>query len=103
VTSSTEYPIDVDKRKLRGRVLHHWSWIDLLTEAIVQKEHRGVQDPDQAYILGELVRYLSDSRSGAVAFDGMGPSWTAVREGVRDRTLRKTDPMSWPPWLAGMT
>jgi hypothetical protein len=82
----------VDRRKLRRLDLHHWSWIDVLTEAIVQMEHRGVSDPDQAYILGELIRYLSDTRSGAVAFDGMGSSWVAVRDGARDMTLRKSDP-----------
>jgi hypothetical protein len=91
VTSSSEYPIDVDRRKLRRVALHHWSWIDVLTEAVVQKEHRGVSDPDQAYILNELIRYLSDPRSGAVAFDSMGPSWTKVRDGAREHTLRKGD------------
>lgn len=95
VTSSTEYPIEIDRRKLgkgKSRLeLHHWSWIDVLTEAIVQKEHRGVSDPDQAYILGELIRYLSDPRSGVVTFDSMGPSWTSVREGAREGRLRRND------------
>lgn len=91
VSSSTDYPIEVDKRKLRRTALHHWSWIDLLTTATVQKEYRGIKDQDQAYILGELIRYLSDPRSGAVAFDGMGSSWTAVRDGARLQTLRKND------------
>jgi hypothetical protein len=89
VSSSTAYPIEIDRRKLRRTSLHHWSWIDLLTTATVQKEHRGIKDPDQAYVLGELIRYLSDPRSGAVAFDGMGSHWTAVREGARVQTLRK--------------
>lgn len=91
VTSSSDYPIDIDRRKLKRVALHHWSWIDVLTEAVVQKQHRGVSDPDQAYILGELIRYLSDPRSGAVSFDNMGPSWTTVRDGARQGTLRKTD------------
>jgi len=91
VTSSSDYPIEIDRRKVGRRLLHHWSWIALLTEATVQKEYRGVSDPDQAYILGELIRYLSDPRSGAVAFEGMGPGWTAVREGARDQNLRRTD------------
>jgi hypothetical protein len=91
VTSSTEYPIEIDRRKIRRTKLHHWSWIDLLTQATVQKEYRGISDPDQAYILGELIRYLADPRSGAVAFDGMGGGWTAVRDGAREQTLRKSD------------
>lgn len=92
VTSSIEYPIEVDRRKLRRVALHHWSWVDVLTEAVVQREHRGVSDPDQAYILNELIRYLSDPRSGAVAFEGMGSGWTTVRDGARDGTLRRNDP-----------
>jgi hypothetical protein len=91
VSAATEYPIEVDKRKLRRMTLHHWSWVDILTEAIVQADHRGVNDPDQAYILNELIRYLSDPRSGAVTFEGMGPSWTAVRDAARNGTLRKGD------------
>jgi hypothetical protein len=91
VTSSAEYPIEVDRRKLRRVTLHHWSWIDVLTEAVVQKEHRGVSDPDQAYILNELIRYLSDPRSGVLTFDNMGPAWTSVRDGAREGRLRRND------------
>ena len=91
-SSSTAFPVEVDRRKLRKVTLHHWSWVDVLTEAVVQKEHRGVNDPDQAYILGELIRYLSDPRSGVMGFASMGPSWTVVREGARARSLRRGTP-----------
>jgi hypothetical protein len=91
VTSSAAYPIEVDRRKTRRTALHHWSWVDVLTEAVVQREHRGISDPDQAYILTELIRYLKDPRSGAVSLSSMGPSWTTVKDGARDQTLRKTD------------
>lgn len=90
-SSSNAFPVEVDRRKLRKVTLHHWSWVDVLTEAVVQKEHRGVSDADQAYILGELIRYLSDPRSGVMGFASMGPSWTAVRDGARARTLRRGD------------
>ncbi len=91
VTSSMAYPIEVDKRKKRRVALHHWSWIDVLTEAVLQRRHRGVSDPDQAYILNELIRYLKDERSGAVSLGSMGPSWTAVKDGAREQTLRRND------------
>jgi len=91
-SSSSVYPIEVDKRKLKKVSLHHWSWTDVLTEAVVQREHRGISDPDQAYILGELIRYLSDPRSGVMAFASMGQHWTSVRDGARARTLRRGDP-----------
>ena len=54
----------------------------------MQKEFRGVADPDQAWILGELIRYLEHSRSGALEFDDMGESWAAVRDAVAAGTLR---------------
>jgi hypothetical protein len=92
VTSSSDYPISLPKNRSRKVALHHWSWIDVLTEAILQKQYRGVKDPDQAYILGELIRYLRDPRSGAVSFEGMGSGWTAVRDGIRDGTLRRQYP-----------
>lgn len=52
----------------------------------MQKEFRGVADPDQAWILGELIRYLEHPKSGAVEFTDMGPSWVPVRDAVATGT-----------------
>lgn len=89
-----QHPTAIDKRKTKKVALHHLSWTQVLSEAIVQKEHRGVADPDQAWILGELIRYLEHHRSGALEFNDMGASWVAVREGVSAGTLRSTDKAS---------
>jgi len=86
------HPTEVDRRKLRKVALHHLSWTQVLTDAVMQKMHRGVADPDQAWILGELIRYLEHPRSGAMEFDDMGGSWVAVRNAVRAGTLRNSDP-----------
>ncbi|WP_246854119.1 hypothetical protein [Naasia sp. SYSU D00057] len=85
------HPTVVDKRKLRKVALHHWSWTEVVTQAVMQKEYRGVADPDQAWILGELIRYLEHPRSGALSFDDMGPNWVAVRDAVTAGTLRGND------------
>ena len=86
-----EHPVDVDKRKLRKVVLHHLSWSRLLTEAVLQKSHRGVADPDQAWILGELIRYLEHANAGAIDFCDMGEYWVGVRDAVKNGTLRQSD------------
>lgn len=86
-----QHPTKVDKRKLRKVALHHLSWTQVLAEAVMQKEFRGVADPDQAWILGELIRYLEHNRSGALEFDDMGESWVAVRDAVAAGTLRPND------------
>lgn len=85
------HPTTVDRRKLRRVALHHWSWADVLSTAVVQKEHRGVSDPEQAWILGELIRYLEHPKSGALEFDDMGPDWVTLREAVTAGTLRPND------------
>lgn len=89
--SPTDSPVPVDGRKLRTTRLFHLSWWRILTEAIVQHRHRGVADPDQAWLLGELIAYLDDERSGASGFTDMGENWVKVRNGAGDGTLRAND------------
>src|SRR5215207_9275218 len=92
ITSApTDSPVDVDRRKLRSVALVHLSWWRILTEAIVQHRHRGVSDPDHAWLLGELIAYLDDERSGASGFQDMGENWITVRNGAGDGTLRAVD------------
>ncbi|MCY7365587.1 MAG: hypothetical protein LH469_09835 [Frankiaceae bacterium] len=86
-----QHPTAVDKRKLKKVALHHYSWSQVLAEAVMQKEHRGVADPDQAWILSELIRYLEHPKSGALEFDDMGASWVPVRDAVAAGTLRPSD------------
>ncbi|MCW2806222.1 MAG: hypothetical protein JWQ93_177, partial [Marmoricola sp.] len=85
------HPTKVDKRKLRKVALHHVSWSQVLADAVMQKEFRGVADPDQAWILGELIRYPEHRKSGALEFDDMGEAWVGVRDQVAAGTLRATD------------
>lgn len=85
------HPTSIDKRRLKRVALHHLSWTQVLTEAVVQKVHRGVSDPDQAWILGELIRYLEHPRSGAMEFDDMGAHWVTVRKAVSQGTLHPSD------------
>ncbi len=84
------HPVKVG-RNFRKVPLFHISWTRILTLAQMVKEHQGVSDPDQAWILGELIRYLEYEGSGAVAFEDMGPYWVTVRSAARDGTLRLSD------------
>jgi hypothetical protein len=67
----------------------HLSWTAILTTAVRLKQHAGVDDPEQAWILGELIRYLEHPASGALAFSDMGPNWVGVRDAARTNTLAK--------------
>lgn len=90
--SPADVPVTIDGRKLRSVDLRHLSWWRILTEAIIQFQHRGIQDPDQAWILGELIAYLEHEKSGAVGFEDMGQNWVQVRNAARDGTIRPGDP-----------
>ena len=85
------HPVTVDKRKLRKVELFHLSWAEIVTAAVQTRVHRGVEDPDQAWILGELIRYLEHPRSGALDFDDMGASWVGVRDATVAGTVRASD------------
>ena len=86
------HPVAVDKKKLKKVALHHMSWSQVRTEALIEQVNRSVVDPDQAWILSEFVRFLEYPKSGALDFDGMGPSWVSVREAVAGQILRATEP-----------
>ena len=91
-TNSSESPCSVDRRKLRGNLgLWHFSWWRVLTEAVVQQRYRGISDPDQEWVLRELIHYLSSEASGAVGFEDMGDKWVPLRKAAHDGTLRASD------------
>jgi len=69
--------------------ISHLSWIRILSTALRIKNHKGVDDPEQAWMLGELVRYLEHPASGVLQMGDMGTNWTQVRDGARAGTLNR--------------
>ena len=69
----------------------HLSWTAILTTAVRLKQHAGVDDPEQAFILGELIRYLEHPASGAMAFSDMGQHWVTLRDAVRRSSVARRD------------
>jgi hypothetical protein len=89
--TSAESPVAVDRRKLKATGLWHFSWWRVLTEAVVQQRYHGISDPNQEWVLRELIHYLSSDASGAVGFEDMGENWVPVRKAAHDGTLRSGD------------
>ena len=87
-----ESPVSVSGVKLRSVCLWHLSWWWILTEAVVQQRYRKIADPDQEWVLRELIHYLSNDASGAFGFEDMGESWVQVRKAAHEGILRHTDP-----------
>ncbi len=61
--SLTDVPVKVRKQKTKHVLLRHMSWWRIVTEAVVHHRHRGISDPDQSWILGELIAYLDDDKT----------------------------------------
>lgn len=72
------HPVSVSKIKTRNVDLFHFSWISLVSKAILIEANKGVTDPEQVFILSELVRYLQHDASGVSAFSQMGSGWKKV-------------------------
>ena len=72
--------------------VHHLSWMLIMSEAVKEHAHRGVGDPEQAWILEELIRYMSHPRSGVLDFADMGDNWTGVRDAAVEGSLARGSP-----------
>ncbi len=86
-----DHPVVVDRRKLRKVALHHLSWDEIRTHAVLLSRPRMVADATQATVLDELLRYMKHERSGLHGFTSMGRRWTEVRDKAANGTLRAAD------------
>ncbi len=86
VADSSHHPLQFNKLKTRNTALYHWSWMNLVTKAIMWTNHYEMADANQAYILSEFVRYLQHPSSGVLPFDRMNAEWkdicTVIQNGM---------------------
>ncbi|NQV20000.1 MAG: hypothetical protein HQ511_01140, partial [Rhodospirillales bacterium] len=75
VAIPTHHPLQIKKNKLQRVGLFHWSWTFLLTEAVIRESSKSISDPDQAYLLSEMIRYLEHDSTGVSGFDRMPTTW----------------------------
>jgi hypothetical protein len=83
----THHPLAISKSKLGKLGLYHFSWLSLVSRAVLLAENRQVDDPEQAFILDELIRYLQHPRSGVSLMTEIGPGWrktcTEIMQGAK--------------------
>jgi len=85
-TTPTHHPVKIPKNKLRSVELYHFSWLSLKSKAVLLTGNKRIDDPEQAYILSELVRYLDHDSSGVSALSKMPSNWKDVCNSVQQRT-----------------
>lgn len=87
------HPVSVSGHKTRSVGLYHFSWLSLIAKAIVVSHDQSVSDPEQAYILDELVRHLEHEKSGVLSLNRMGSGWKDISDQIQQgAALRRTDP-----------
>lgn len=64
--------------KLRNVDLYHFSWLSIISKAVLLIDNEDIHDNEQAYILNELVRYLNHDYSGVTIFTRMHADWSKV-------------------------
>lgn len=78
----THHPVGLPKNRLGKIGLYHFSWLSLISRAVLLAENKQVNDPEQAFILDELIRYLRHQRSGVSLMTEVGPGWKRVSQDV---------------------
>jgi hypothetical protein len=71
----THHPVAIQKGKLGKLGLYHFSWLSLVSKAVLLAGNKQVDDPEQAFLLDELIRYLQSPKSGVSLMTQIGPGW----------------------------
>jgi len=95
-TTPTHHPVKVSKTKTRSVELYHFSWLSLKSKALLLIGSKAVEDPEQAFILSELVRYLDHDSSGVSSLIKMPGLWKEVCNSIQQGTAlnKNSEPIS---------
>jgi hypothetical protein len=81
-------PVSIDRRRLRAIPVVHFSWERLLADAKVLCGRKQVEDPDQAWMLDEWIKYVADEESRIIEPPVLGKNWNPVINAARENKLR---------------
>ena len=91
-TLPTHHPVPVNKHKTRHTGLYHFSWLSIVSRAILLLEGKAIEDREQVFILKEIVRYLRHDSSGVQSKLKMSSGWRASCDAIYHKaTLRKNN------------
>ncbi len=86
-TTPTHHPVKIGKIKTRSVELYYFSWLSLKSKAVLLTGNKGIDDPEQAYILSELVRYLDHDSSGVSSLTKMPSHWKDICHSIQQGTV----------------
>lgn len=75
VALPTHHPVKLPKSVTRNVEMYHWSWMHVLTQALLLMGSKDLENEAEKYVLGETIRYFSHPSVGASTHDRMNPEW----------------------------
>ena len=92
--SPSHHPVKISATKTRSVDLFHFSWLSLKSMSAILVNEKGIADPDQAYVMSEIVRYLDSDASGVEHFSRMPQSWKELCAAIQNgATVAKSSEM----------
>ena len=95
----THHPIRLPKQQTKGLDLYHWSWMYVLTHALVLLNEQEFDDSSQKYLMQEIVRYFSHDSVGITTFDRMNSEWRDLVAKVQARSQLSKSKTRWRPGI----
>jgi hypothetical protein len=93
VATPAHTPVRLTKVLSRHVSYYHWSWMFVITQAMLVMNEDSFANPLQKYILAELVQYLRHDSVGTARFDRMNKEWKELVTAVNSRrALVKNSP-----------
>lgn len=75
-------PVDVSKNLRKKTALFHWSWSSISTQSGNLALQRSSDGSQQVFLLNELNRFFSHSKTGIERFTQMAPGWKDIVQAV---------------------
>ena len=89
----THHPLKLTKKTTGGIKVYHWSWMYIMTQAHLTLADSDFNNPEQRYLLDEIIKFLEHPSVPVSSFDRMNSEWKdlvlMVQKGA---TLNKTSP-----------
>jgi hypothetical protein len=75
VALPAHHPVRLPKTLARHVQVFHWSWMHILTEALLLMNSEDLANETERFVLSETIRYFSHPSVGASTHDQMNPEW----------------------------
>jgi hypothetical protein len=86
----TNHPIKLNSNEKKKIEIYHWSWLSILTTALLLQDSGDIEDLSQRFLLDEFIRFFEHDSAGVKGFTQMNSEWKELVQKVQSGApLRK--------------